>query len=325
MIFQKTTRPGGALVEVLIGFGILGIAATSVITLFPFAALTVGKALQDDRTTTCAVMADGQMRDVYAHYVVNPPPGQSPDPFFGKMTATGSGVSIPVYVDPLGVAANQAANVGDASGSQTQIPRATFSFLSGNNNYAFRYCSLMDSLSFDEGGGSQVTPSTTPGAPPIVTREMRYNYAWMLQRPSNNATYTVRMQVVVYNKRVFLYAPTGSEAVYSGNATNPITFQPGQTSLSIPATFAPDIRAGTWILDATNGTDNSAPTPQPIVSAEFYRVLSVTQSGSSLLLELNKPISRLDGSSTSYNGTIVVMPAVADVFDRPYLTGNFGP
>jgi len=308
MILQKTTRPGGALVEVLIGFGILGIAATSVITLFPFAALTVGRALQDDRTTTCAIMADGQMRDVYAHYVVQQG-ATTTEPLFTSMGSGGSGPSTPVYVDPMGVAASQAGTVGDANGTHTQIPRVNLSFISASTNpsySAFRYCSLMDSLSFDEGGNVQGGPAM---------REMRYNYAWMLQRPSNAAIYTVRMQVVVYNKRVFQYAPPGSEVVFSG-----VSFTPGNTSITVPG--AADVRVGSWILDATNGTDSAS---QSIVSAEFYRILSVTQSGGTLALELNRPISRLDGLQNSYSGTIVVMPAVADVFDRPYLTGNFGP
>ncbi len=67
--------------------------------------------------------------------------------------------------------------------------------------------------------------------------------------------------------------------------------------------------------------------------AEFYRVVSVTDAGNGTnTLEVHKPIHRPDGlinaANTSvygYNGRLVVMPGVVDVFERSNLTASYGP
>ncbi len=141
---------------------------------------------------------------------------------------------------------------------------------------ALRYCSLMDSLSFNEDGKADA----------VNMREFRYNYAWMLQRPRNNDPYTVRMQVVVYNRRAHLYAPIGSEEI----VPVAVTFTPGETTIAgIPKSV--DIRKGMWVLDSTIGNDNGS---RPVRHGEFYRVVSVTDVGTSYSLEVHKPISRPD-------------------------------
>jgi hypothetical protein len=324
MLRRTSRRPGASLVEVLVGFGILGIGITSVITLFPFSALTIGQALRDDRTTTCAGVADGELRDVHQHNVVEPGDANAQEAYQGTMDSPGTfiqgangpvqlpalaksdpGPSYPVYVDPMGVAAGLGP-VGTSG--QTAIPRVSLKVVNNNPNIALRFCSLMDSLTFD--GDGQVANN-------FDMRELRYNFAWMLQRPVNRDRYTVRMQVVVYNKRAHLYAPPTSEAVSTG-----VTFTPGETAITVPSTA--DVRKGGWILDATIGTDSAN---RPLRHAEFYRIVSVTDLGTTLALELHKPVVRADGlynpSNTglySYSGTMVSMPGVADVFDRPNLT-----
>lgn len=326
MLRRTTRRPGVSLVEVLVGFGILGIGITSVITLFPFSALTIGQALRDDRTTTCAILADGELRDIHQRYVVEPvqTTGTTAEPYYTAFNTPGGtltpltgaepGPSYPVYVDPMGYYARlngaTATPVGD--GGQTGIPRVNLQMIAATgasgSNVALRFCSLMDSLTFDGDGN-------VPDG--FDMRELRYNFAWMLQRPVNSDRFTVRMQVVVYNKRAHLYAPPGSEAVIPN-----VTFTPGETAITVPSSA--DVRKGGWVLDATVGADNAG---RPLRHAEFYRILSVTDLGTSLALELHKPVVRADGLSNSantslyqYNGTLVSMPGVADVFDRPNLT-----
>lgn len=325
MLLKPTRRRAGAsLVEVLVGFGILGIGVTSVITLFPFSALTIGQALRDDRTTTCAVVADGQLRDVHQHYVVEPGDATTQEPYHRAMDGanttlppllpTDPAPSYPVYVDPMGFYATGGRAVGD--NGETGIPRVNLQFIAATGmagqNVALRYCSLMDSLSFDADGN---VPNN------FDMRELRYNFAWMLQRPSNRDRFTVRMQVVVYNKRAHLYAPPGSEAVFAG-----VRFTPGETAITlsnVPATA--EFRKGTWVMDGTINPNNrdADGVIRPLRHAEFYRVVSVTDLGNNTLaLEVHKPVVRADGLSSPYAGNLVVMPGVADVFDRPNLTSQ---
>lgn len=317
-------RSGSSLMEVLVAFGILGIAVTSVITLFPFSALTIGQALRDDRTTTCALIADGQIRDIHRRYVVEQG-DQTTEPYYHVMDnpwypqipldteplqplpRDSTESSYPVYVDPMGIFAGRRA-VGD--NGETRIPRVNLNFLQ-NDRMALRYCSLLDSLSFDDDG--QVQPN-------FDMRELRYNWAWMLQRPVNRDRHTVRVQVVVYNNRAHQYRPPGSEAVASA------FFTPGQTAIvNVPREA--DVRKGSWVLDGTLvGTEltPNGPAPRLIRNAEFYRVLSVTEVGNTLALEVHRPITRADGGSLPYTGVLVSIPGIADVFEIPPLVGRVG-
>lgn len=338
-------RSGASLVEVLVGFGILGIGVTSVITLFPFSALTLGQALKDDRTTTCAGMADGQFRDIHMRYVIEPETEFSKkkaaygslEPYFKALDGIDpeTGIqntnlpqlqspnddvrpSYPVYIDPMGVAMNSTASgltgltpVGD--NGETKIPRVnlnmnlTTTLNPMSSTMALRYCSLMDSLNFDENG----VVTTSNGS----MRELRYNYAWMVQRPANRDRLTLRMQVVVYNKRVHLYKPSAPETVWSGD------FIPGDTTIKSVNVNA-EVRKGTWVMDGTIGTDLNG---LPLRHAEFYRVVSVTEANGTYTLEVHKPISRPDGQTTNYTGRLVVMPGVADVFECQPLTASLNP
>jgi hypothetical protein len=57
-------------------------------------------------------------------------------------------------------------------------------------------------------------------------------------------------------------------------------------------------------------------------------VTSVTEVGNTYTLELHTPVRRTDGltgPTAVYTGTVVVMPGVAEVFERPMLTGGAGP
>lgn len=336
MIYRSTSRRRGAsLVEVLVGFGILGIGVTSVITLFPFSALTLGQALRDDRTTTCAIMADHLVRDTHTRNVVEPGDRNALEQYHTRMDNPGTsiggiplpplrpdanGPSYPVFVDPMGVVAGRGP-VGD--NGETGLPRVSLRIVGTNPTMALRYCSLMDSMTFDEDGH-------VPGG--FDMRELRYNFAWMFQRPNNRDRYTVRMQVVVYNKRAHLYAPPGSESVTTAR------FTPGETAITnVPITA--DVRKGGWVLDASIGNTVDAFDRQTrmLRHAEFYRILSVTEvldvnGNPTYSLEVHKPVTRADGliyppdtSLYAYTGLLVSMPGVADVFERPNLTAGMGP
>lgn len=320
MIRRPKHRSGISLLEVLVGMGIMAVGAIAVFVLFPFSAINVSRALIDDRTTTCAITADGQLRDIHRKVVEGLTPNE---PYFAAMDNPGNGLtglngteegpSYPVAIDPMGIAARGPAPLGDAG--QTKLPRVDLSLLGGNASMALRFCSQMDGLSYSEDGevigGNEM-------------RELRYNWMWVVQRPVNRDRFSVRQQVVVFDKRVHRYAPPGSEAVYTG-----VTFTPADTTITrVPATA--EVRKGSWVMDATLGNDTAN---RPLRHGEFYRVISVTEdtANGTYTLEVHKPIVRADGlfnrartTDFAYTGTLVVMPAVVDVYERPMLTGNTG-
>ena len=318
-----TRRTGTSLIEVLVTVGILGIGLTSVIAMFPMAAITMGQALKDDRTATAAVTADGLIRDMHWRNVVEPPTPQ--EQYYYTMDGGGTtglpqlaadgNPSYPVFVDPMGKVAGRG-SVGDAgtfAASTFAIPRETLKVVSdqppGNqSSLALRLSSQMDGLSFDEDGN-------VPQPPSFEKRELRYNWLWVVQRPVNRDRLSTTLRVVVFDKRVHLYRPPGFETVFQ------TTFIPGQTSVTVAGTTA-EVRKGSWVMDGTIGTD---PAGRPIRHANFYRVLSVTDANGNYVLELHTPIARLDGRTEPYGGNLVVMPAVADVYERPMLVGGAGP
>jgi hypothetical protein len=319
-------RAGTSLVEVLVTIGILGIGLTSVIALFPMAAITLSGALRDDRTATCAGTADGFIRDIHQRNVVEPPTLVPPqpilEPYFWAMDGnTGNAAtalpapgpnepSYPVFIDPMGVAARgTSAPVGD--GGFTKIPRVTLLTIASQPaanqpNLALRLCSQMDGLSYSDDGIVQTGANM---------RELRYNWLWVVQRPVNRDRNTATLKIVVFDKRVHLYAPPGQEAVYPNTI-----FTPGTTAVIVSA--AADVRKGSWVMDGTiTPASVSFGSGSAIRHANFYRVLSVTDLGNgTYALELHTPITRVDGQFGAYTGNLVVMPAVADVYERPMLT-----
>lgn len=332
---RAARRAGTSLLEVLVALGIMAVGALGAFVLFPVASINMSRALIDDRATTCAISADGQIRDVHKRYVVetefNGTPSTEPywlafDTATPATAAAPGGVaplphepSVPVVVDPMGMFARPTAfggpsTVGDNNG--TLVPRRNLSFIN-TSTLGLRFCSQTDGLTYTEGG-------TVDSSNISTMRELRYNWLWVLQRPVNRDKYTVRQQVVVFDKRVHLYAPPGSEATY------PAAFIPGSTVIGGIPNTAEGMRKGAWIMDATIGTDVAG---RVVRNAEFYRITSVTEdtttNPATYQLEVHKPIARADGqnslsnpASFGYIGSLVLMPTVVEVFERPPLTGN---
>jgi hypothetical protein len=206
---------------------------------------------------------------------------------------------------------------GGSPAGTTAVQRVTLDKVGTNKTLALRFCSQMDGLSFNEGGA--VNPAD-PNFSAATMRELRYNWMWVLQRPVYRDRSTTRMQVVVYDKRAHLYAPPGSEAVFAA------TFVPGTSEIT-GVSGAAEVRKGMWVMDATSGTDVNG---RSVRHAEFYRVTGITDTGTSFTLEVHKPVARADGrvdranppatNTERYGGLLVLLPAVADVFERPVLT-----
>lgn len=321
-------RPGTSLMEVLVGFGILGIGVASVISLYPFAALAAGNALIKDRTTTSALTADGQLREIHKRTVVEL--GGAGEPYFAALdsgTATvglpttlptvptsSAEPSYPVFIDPMGLANNLLPATVGTAGPATGIPRVNLSIVTGSGDpirHALRFCSQMDGLGYNDDGAVQTGPEM---------RELRYNWLWVVQRPANRDRFNLRMQVVVFNQRIHQYRPSMTETVYPG-----VTFTVGGTQVpNIPATA--ELRKGSWVMDAgepgsTGGTTAARAGRR---HAEFYRVVSIADNN---VVELHRPVRSPYNLpfGTQYTGNLVVMPGVVDVYERPQLTAGYGP
>ena len=272
----------------------------------------------------------------------------SVEPYFLRLTVDGGNLtpsavpgptdpSYPVFVDPMGMYARSPV-VGDSQ--LTKIPRVNLQFIntystqyfanllppgsSLPDRLALRFCSQMDGLTYRDDGSVDTSK-------PAEMRELRYNWLWVVQRPVNRDRYTVRMQVVVFDKRAHQYAPSSAETELVGTAALPIVLTPGDTAIrGVPLTA--ELRKGSWIMDAGNlyqGTNFAG--GQILRHAEFYRVLSVSADitspggNTALAIEVHRPVTRPDGLALPYNAMLVSMPSVADVFERPLMTANTNP
>jgi hypothetical protein len=219
--------------------------------------------------------------------------------------------SYPVFVDPMGYVAPWQS--GPFWVANQMIPRRTLSVMIGQSNqYAQRVCSLMDGFGYDADG----KPSTSTGP---IERELRYNWLWVIQRQDNSNFTTANMTVVVFDKRAFLYAPPTSEQVFFPQNVPgaPAPGTSGATSISFAITSGIEllVQKGGWILDATINPTLG------VRNANFYRVVSVTDDGTFMNVELQTPI-KPDALPAANQRTFIVLAGVSEVFERPPLTSG---
>src|SRR4051812_30334878 len=98
-------RPGVTLIEVLAAIFIMGIGMLALFTLFPLGALSMARAVRDDRAAVVAANASALATtfDLRNDALVSPwlgiaPPTTPPTPPWANPDPTGTGY--PVYVDP---------------------------------------------------------------------------------------------------------------------------------------------------------------------------------------------------------------------------------
>ncbi|HJT75957.1 MAG TPA: prepilin-type N-terminal cleavage/methylation domain-containing protein [Gemmataceae bacterium] len=241
--------------------------------------------------------------------------------------------SYPVLIDPIGWRSTGSAWVAPLQAAgYTGIPRRTMRILlpyppapanappgtaaqyhgvdpATSTAKVFRWTTLQDDITFDENG----VPDQTPGS---VQREGRYSWAWLLQAPSATAANSVvGLKVLVFSGRSLdLNSNLGAQEENSYIAsfgTDP------DTNVSTPRMIylqwgsgqpKPNLTANSWVLDAT-----LSPTP----SANFYRVLNVTDTGTSS----TTGNSRMDVEvqtdlKTQGPGFVIVFDKLVEVIDR---------
>lgn len=216
---------------------------------------------------------------------------------------------------------------------------------------ALRECSLLDGLSYsNDGRAADAGGAAAEGSGLTVQKELRYNWLWVLQRPNNTVRSLSKLTVVVFDKRAHLHAPTTAE---QGPFT-PTVAQVSQSRITFPAGSEPaGLKKGMWLLDGTTTSDFylvPPPTPGPpirvyfskIRNAHFYRVVSVTQTGTDIDVELHQPLkpeskTRLFPSghpsagvqipdATASERQFYLLAGVADVFEKtPLANSTNGP
>ena len=337
-----TRRPGMTLVEIQVAIFVVAIGLLGVIAMFPYGAKQMSDALTADRTTTHAAAMDGLVRSEWRTKVVEQNGGNEPywialdEP--NRELTPGDGIpksgvtfpapaptepSYPVFLDPMGVLRGNKTSqhwVGEP-GSLTNVPRRTMNLVANSSNptqTALRMWSQADGFGFDEDGRPTVDYDVN-GKPTTsaAMRELRYNALAVIQRPVNRDRYRATLKIVVFGGRRHLFYPPGVESTFGVN------FTPGSTKLQLPTSA--DIKKGSWIMDATVGVDTT-PGAYNLRHANFYRVVSATENTAGVYdIELNTPVTRVDGGTGAYAGTVVVPAGVLDVFERPALSGGTNP
>jgi hypothetical protein len=343
-------RPAITLVEVLIAIFVMGIGMLALLVLFPLGALSIARALQDDRAAQAAANATAWANAVDLRHdlqvMENPAAGSlGPfrDPFGGTppaLVAPYGGPSFPVFIDPyyyrLGstsignfTVAGVPVTPGFARRSLSLsglVPGRTMPLTAAETT---RWFTLLDDITFKSGEPADGTPEVPAGG--FVKRGGRYTWAYLLKRPRAYSPEVVDLSVVVYGSRP-VQVPGGENSYFAASDTS---VPPNPNILNVywnPAsTDKPPFRKGVWVLDTTvDLTPNPASPAQPwqVPRGYFYRVVGTTDLGldtgtglNVTQLEIQSPLKAVlpppnPAKPSPGMGTIVLMEQVVEVFDR---------
>ena len=276
--------------------------------------------------------------------------------------------SYPVFVDPYGdvtrssvfpasrrwvggVHQNTANTATIVPATYPRMPRRTLNFpqtqASLGVDWQYRHATLQDDLDFGEDGNANHLGTG-------VTRTGRYNWAWVLQRPTQGNRLITNMTVVVYDQRAYKYARPEDEIAYPFRVILPVKpLLPNVTQVMLFYNEAndlppPAVRPGQWVMDGTINTMLAAPNAnRPVRSAHFYRVTAVTEDTTNkvVTLDLQTPFkfpadvdqdpaqqleypNALPGNPAAFPnllGQMYVLRGVCEVFERRPLTTDDAP
>lgn len=322
MIIRTQKRPGVTLIEVLVATGILAIGIISIMALFPIGAVSMVRAINQNRASDHAANSDAMLRyywkqawidpngggvrssnDAYAASFIMPANvGEDMIPLLDRrrpfnfanppdISANSSQPSFPVLIDPIGYRTQ--GNFGPANtfyvGGQALLP-ARCSLATAEADTLFpsrtrvRVTTLLDDMTFDNNG----EPSAASGQ---LERAGRYNVAWMIQRPKNNIPHEVHVRVLVFAGRSPTDTPS-SEQFMPATAYNYFDgVDPKPNSITIPLNGQPKpaIRKGSWVAFTVALQPRGGGTPIP--GFDFYRVSAITDDSSTRIsVEFEQPL-----------------------------------
>lgn len=303
----RLQRRGLTLTEALVAMFVAAIGMICLLALFPLGALQMGQALKDARCTETATNAEAMLR---THYRIEMLEKGFDAGVLGAMAG-----GDPVFVDPVGrlsSGANIAPHPTLNPGGQTNLTRQRLA-VTPTFATTFRYCSLLDDMTFDESG----IPVVSGGR---VERAGRYNWTAVMQRTPVGET---KLTVLIFDGRAAGFAAANSEIAYGDPLvpTRVHSFLAGSTALQLrfPDTdVRPPIGKGRWIAVFTPANH----------LLTFHRVVGITDTGAgtgttTFDCELQTPIP--SGTATSLghdpaNCRVIVFAGLAEVFERAPLT-----
>jgi len=293
------TRAGITLIEVLVAIFIMGVGMLAILVLFPVAALSMARAIRDDRASQCGQQAAALANtfDLRHDTAVLNQLNNATLPYSGGAAPQSDTPSYPVYIDPFG-----ATQLGKLGGVMYRVAPSTSSFpISGTATQAERWFTLLDDINF--------LPTGKPsGASP--ERYGYYSWAYIARRPQHGRS-LVDLTVLVYKGRSV--SITDSERAFPSATTAAPTHIANSATLTITvaAGSEPELRPGGYILDTTY----VPPPPPPAVATggtvvgRAYQILDIQKSGTTWQLRMEQPQAHPITS-------IVVMENVIAAFEK---------
>jgi prepilin-type N-terminal cleavage/methylation domain-containing protein len=297
-------RPGVTLVEVLTAIFIMGVGMLALLTLFPLGALSMARAIRDDRAAAAAGNAaalatafDLRNNGTVVNAITTAPKVTGDATTYSAPDPDGPGY--PVYVDPV-YRTLGSQQLGNKAATTPGLSRVGAPWATTAARMAL-YFSLQDEIQFDPNGAASLSTGN-------VNRPGTYTWAYLVRRPVSKSAALTELMVVVYSGRST--EVVDGETVFDGAGTALGTQGTNTVTITYAAGSKPNIRKAGWILDTTYLTSTIGGTTYGTVAAQPYRVANVTESGAtSLTLEL-------DTNLKNDCKTLVIMENVIAVVDK---------
>jgi hypothetical protein len=330
----RLRRPGATLLEVLVAIFVMGIGLLALLTLFPIGALRMAQAIQSE---SCAVTGQNAASVALMKGVAS-----DPSLFFGGdpyLNPNNLGVaanasttwpltpSYPVYIDPIGFRASLTTTVAGAS----FLARRSVSFVDpptpNPTQAALQW--FTDQSAIDWENATPGSANSPPGTPrlllpvppnnPAFTRDVRYSYAFLVQRPVYTDATVVDTTIVVYAARPT--AMTGNLTLkeqYFNTANYNTVNNTIMIDYSAAGSAAPTVVVGDWLLDNTPVlVNNVGGTTNQWAHGYFYRITSVTDLGNSQIeYEVEQPIRGFPAGAAVNAGVVITLDGVAEVYTK---------
>lgn len=319
MINRTTRRPGVTLMEVLIATGILAVGMLAIMALFPIGAVSMARAINQNRAADHAANSDAMFRYHWKKAWIDsngnirplrrpPTDVTSPngtyaldvDPYLinyldtyafapnAHIPTTSNSPGYVVFVDPIGWRTQTGNSKQYVCGSQTFPARSTFTIADpvlGDPlpRTSVRLTTLQDDMSWDING----EPSALGGQ---LDRGGRYTSAWLIQRPKNSVPHEVRLFVFVYGGRSPTDTPSLETPYWSTVSGYFQQIDPKPSTVTMTGVQSmPNLRRGSWVavslFQVSGGTS--------IQTLDMYRVAGVTDNiatSQQVVLELEQPL-----------------------------------
>jgi prepilin-type N-terminal cleavage/methylation domain-containing protein len=339
-------RSGVTLIEVLITIFIMGIGMLALLTLFPVGALSMGRALMQDRATQAATNAEAIAfaQDIRHDLVVisdnnlttkptNIVADAFTNPFGTTLSNTTPGPSFGVFVDCWGYLVDtpppgkQFERIGQYPAAPAApinglvgIPRRSISLTNSAGHAGTvltqtecgRWCALTDDIVWTTTAAAQSTTgvaSVSAATPDLSSNTPRrgLSYSWAWFLRRPNA-----FDPSIVEMSIVIYSDRSVSAGIAGETTYAATGTAQTHSVTITYAGArPNLRVGRWILDTSPSALNNS------VPGYFYRVVDYTDvNATTIQLEVETPLKQNIQGTGGNPGAVVLLEDVVEVIDK---------